>query len=166
MEKYGKTLWLCGLPCSGKTTLGDALKKKYLTNAIRLDGDHVREGLCSGLGFSDEGRMENIRRCAEIAEILNNQGFDVICTFITPQYSHHKLLRSLITRIKLIHIDTPVKICEERDIKGMWAKAKQGKIKGFTGYDSCFEIPNADLRIDTTQSIEKCVKEIFKIYEG
>jgi adenylylsulfate kinase len=161
--KKGQTIWLLGLPCSGKTTIGDALKEKHLPNAIRLDGDHVREGLSSGLGFTVEGRYENIRRCSEVAQLLNDQGVDVICSFVTPLISQHKLIRSIIQNVKIVYVNASAEICEERDVKGMWEKAKQGRIKGFTGYDSCFETPEADLVVDSTKSLAICVSEVYEL---
>jgi adenylylsulfate kinase len=155
----GRTVWLVGLPCSGKTTLGDALLEDW--PAIRLDGDHVREGLSAGLGFTVEGRYENIRRCACVAELLNEQGYNVICSFVTPLKMHHILIKSLIKDITLVHVNASAELCEERDVKGMWAKAREGKIKGFTGYDADFDIPECDLIIDTFKSLQECKEKLF-----
>ena len=139
--KKGKTIWFFGLPCSGKTTLGDYLKANHMPNAIRLDGDHVREGLSAQLGYTEEGRYENTRRVAEVCELLNNQGVDAICSFVSPFERYRLLINAIITNIHLVYVDTSAEQCESRDVKGMWEKARQGKIRGFTGYDSCFEIP-------------------------
>lgn len=141
----GRTIWLIGLPCAGKTTIADTLKAEHMPNAVRLDGDIVRQGLCAGLGFTEQGRTENIYRCANVAQLLNAQGLDVIASFITPMDHHRTIIITTITNVHIIHISTPATICEQRDVKGMWAKARAGKLAGFTGHDSCFEIPAADL---------------------
>lgn len=160
-----KTLWFTGLPCSGKTTLADALKNEVNLPVVRLDGDHVREGICTGLGWTEEGRYENVRRCSEIAKLLNEQNFYVFASFVSPLNTHHKLIRSIISNVNIIHVNTSAEVCEKRDVRGLWDRAKRGLIKGFTGYDSCYEIPpNAEYTIDTsTKSLDDCVKELIPL---
>ena len=156
-----RTVWLMGLPCSGKTTLGDTLKENI--HCVRLDGDHVRNGLSEGLGFTPEGRSENIRRCAHVAQLLNDQGINVVCSFITPYSYHRRIIKSIVDNIAFIHVDSPADICEKRDVKGMWQKAREGRLKGFTGYDSDFDPVTVDhLRIDASKPIQDCIREILE----
>jgi len=157
------TFWFTGLPCAGKTTLCDAIVDKlnnYGYNGLRLDGDVVREGLCRGLGFTPEGRLENLRRVAQVAAMMNDHYTPVFASFITPSEHSRMMIRDIIPDIKMIYVSTPASICEERDVKGMWKKARQGMIKGFTGVDSDYEKPESyDMIIDTSKSLPECVDE-------
>lgn len=167
-----KTIWFTGLPCSGKTTLADALAERLRASTpipgsefkaiVRLDGDHVREGLSEGLGWTAEGRSENIRRCAEVAHLLNDQDIMVIASFITPLEHHRRILERIIHKPIIVHVDTPVEVCKARDVKGMWDRAARGLIRGFTGHDSCYEEPwEPAMVIDTSKTVECCVSEII-----
>jgi adenylylsulfate kinase len=157
----GETTWLFGLPCSGKTTLAEGLLGP---NTVHLDGDYLRDTLNTDLGFSKEDRTENLRRAAGIAQGLNEQGFDVVASFITPYESQREMIREKISTISFIHVQTPVEVCEERDVKGMYEQAREGEMENFTGIDAPFEEPeNGDvaLKVETeARSKKETVKEI------
>jgi adenylylsulfate kinase len=157
----GETTWLFGLPCSGKTTLAEGLVGP---NTVHLDGDYLRDTLNTDLGFSKEDRTENLRRAAGIAQGLNEQGFDVVASFITPYESQRKMIREKIGTVSFIHVETPVEVCEERDVKGMYEQAREGEMKNFTGVDAPFEDPEngaVALEVETeTRSERETVKEI------
>jgi adenylylsulfate kinase len=123
---HPKTIWLFGLPCSGKTTIAKQLIKGV--KSIHLDGDIVRATLCSDLGFSPEDRMINIRRIAQVCQILNEQGITCTCSFVTPLESHREALRGIIDNLQLVYVNCPLDDCIERDVKGMYKKAKTGEI--------------------------------------
>lgn len=158
----GETTWLFGLPCSGKTTLAEGLVGP---NTVHLDGDYLRETLNADLGFSKDDRTENLRRAAGVAQALNEQGFDVVASFITPYRSQRELIAEKVENVSFIHVNTPIEVCEERDVKGMYEQAREGEIEGFTGVDDPFEEPEDDeevaLEVRTaTQSSEATIKEI------
>ncbi|SEI86785.1 bifunctional enzyme CysN/CysC [Allopseudospirillum japonicum] len=164
-----KVLWFTGLSGAGKSTLANALEVElyhlgYHTHI--LDGDNVRQGLNKDLGFTDADRVENIRRMAEVAKLMNEAGIIVITAFISPFASERKMARQLIGENQFIEIfvDVPLQIAEARDPKGLYKKARLGEIKNFTGIDSVYEVPNdPDLHIKTDQlSIPECVKTIIK----
>lgn len=168
LGQKGTVLWLCGLSGSGKSTIAAALeqvlhdKGRY---SIRLDGDNLREGLNSNLGFSDDDRLENIRRTAELAKILAANGVIVICSLITPRGAFRDLARGTLGRdFKEIYIKANYATCEARDPKGLYSKAAKGEISQFTGRDSVFEEPQEpDLILDTdTLSVADSVFEILE----
>lgn len=147
-------LWLFGLPSAGKTTLARALRQELRKGGHKvalLDGDDLRGGLCADLGFSDVERAENIRRAAEIAKLLRTQEFLVICAFITPKQKHRDLIRSILgDQVKLIHVDCPLAVCIDRDVKGLYGKAKASLMTGMTGVQDGFETPSeCDLSVDS-----------------
>jgi adenylylsulfate kinase len=155
---------------AGKTTLAKELEKRmhingYLTQV--LDGDNIRTGINSNLGFSDVDRMENIRRIAEVSKLLIHSGVITINSFISPTHDIRDLAMDIIGRENFIEVfvSTPIEECEKRDVKGLYKKAREGKIKNFTGIDSPFEAPlNPDVEIDTTNiSVEKCIERIVKV---
>tara|TARA_B100002003_G_scaffold210813_1_gene206873 strand:+ start:19828 stop:20433 length:606 start_codon:yes stop_codon:yes gene_type:complete len=157
-------LWFTGLSGSGKSTIANALdvalhKRGYHT--FLLDGDNVRHGLCSDLGFSDDDREENIRRVGEVCKLFADAGLIVMSAFISPFTSDRRMVRKLFPAGEFIEVfmDTPLETCEERDPKGLYRKARSGEIKHFTGIDSPYEIPShPELRLDTsTMSVETCV---------
>ena len=161
-----QTIWFNGLSGSGKTTLGEKLieyYKKSNTKVFLLDGDVLRDGLNNNLGFSIEDRHENLRRAAEVAKILNQNDVMVIATFITPTNEMRDMIAPIIPNVKFIHLCTSLEICEKRDVKGLYAKARAGEIKNFTGIDSPFEpMPNAWLNVDTgVETIEEAVLRII-----
>lgn len=161
-------LWFTGLSGSGKSTIANALdvalhKRGYHT--FLLDGDNVRHGLCSDLGFSDDDREENIRRVGEVCKLFADAGLIVMSAFISPFTSDRRMVRKLFPAGEFIEVfmDTPLETCEERDPKGLYRKARSGEIKHFTGIDSPYEIPShPELRLDTsTMSVEACVDTLI-----
>jgi adenylyl-sulfate kinase len=131
-----------------------------------LDGDNIRAGLCRDLGFSDEDRVENIRRVSEIARLMQQAGLIVIVAFISPFRQEREFARSLFDQDQFfeIFIDAPLEICEKRDPKGLYRKARQGLLKQLTGIDSPYETPcNYDLKVETTlKSVDECVDLIIQ----
>ena len=134
----GTTTWLFGLPCSGKTTLAEGL---IGPKTVHLDGDYLRDTLNSDLGFSKEDRTENLRRAAGVARALNDQGFDVVASFITPYRSQRELIAESLENVSFVYVNAPLEVCEQRDVKGMYERAREGEIEGFTGIDAPFEEP-------------------------
>lgn len=155
------TVWFMGLPCSGKSTLAESLYRTPTT--IHLDGDILRKGLCSDLGFSKEDRTENIRRTAHLAQFLNEGGHNVTASFITPSKHHQIDIRKIIDNLVLVYVKCPVDVCKERDVKGMYAKAEAGEIKDFTGVSAKFVEPaNPDIILPTASlTLQECL-EILK----
>ena len=155
MQK-GFCVWLTGLSGSGKTTIADALNRALLARGRTLtvlDGDVVRTHLSKGLGFSRDDRDANVRRIGFVAsEIVRHEGA-VICAVISPYHGAREESRAMIgkDRFVLVYVATPVEVCEQRDVKGLYAKARRGEIHGFTGIDDPYEAPvNADLVLTTT----------------
>ena len=167
MEHKGFTLWFTGLACSGKTVLANAvaeeLKKKGM-KVERLDGDIVRKGLTRDLGFSDEDRRMNIERVTFVAKLLTRNGVAVLASFISPFNDIRAYSREEIGEYILVYVKCSLEECERRDVKGMYAKARTGEIKEFTGIDSPFEEPNeADIIVETdTQTVEESTKIILE----
>ncbi len=166
----GQVLWMTGLSGSGKSTIANELEKILYSQGKKtyiLDGDNIRHGLNKDLGFTDKDRVENIRRVAEVAKLMCDAGLIVITAFISPFRLEREMARSLFGKneFKEIYISTPLKIAEKRDPKGLYKKARQGKIPNFTGIDSIYEKPtNPDLEIDTSKvSLSKAVKKILNI---
>lgn len=157
----GETTWLFGRPCSGKTTLAEGLVGP---NTVHLDGDYLRDTLNTDLEFSKEDRTENLRRAAGIAQGLNEQGFDVVASFITPYESQREMIREKVSTVAFIHVMAPIDVCEERDVKGMYDQAREGEIENFTGVDAPFEEPKQEegvLEVRTaTHSKKENIKEI------
>ncbi len=166
----GQVLWMTGLSGSGKSTIANELEKILYSQGKKtyiLDGDNIRHGLNKDLGFTDKDRVENIRRVAEVAKLMCDAGLIVITAFISPFRLEREMARSLFEKndFKEIYISTPLKVAEKRDPKGLYKKARQGKIPNFTGIDSIYEKPiNPDLEIDTSKvSLRKAVKKILNI---
>lgn len=159
-------IWLTGLSGSGKSTLADALERRLFAagrHTYLLDGDNLRHGLNRDLGFSAEDRCENIRRVGEVGALMVDAGLIAIAAFISPFREDRDLVRALLPeRFVEVHVSTPLNICEERDPKGLYRKARAGELKQFTGIDSPFEAPlAAELTIDTsTLSVESAVDRI------
>lgn len=150
-----RVVWLFGLPSAGKTTLArkaaDALRAKGHSVCI-LDGDEMRSGVNADLGFSDEDRSENLRRSAHIAKLLAGQGHTIIAAFVTPKEANRALVRGILdsTGLRLVHVDCPLEVCVDRDVKGLYAKASQKKMQGMTGTQDPFEAPeDVDVTIRT-----------------
>lgn len=169
LGQKSKLLWMTGLSGSGKSTIAKGLERKLFENgyfAQVLDGDNVRTGICNNLGFSIEERTENIRRIAEVAKLYVHSGVICICSFISPTKSIREMASRIINNENYleIYIKASIEACEERDVKGLYAKARKGQIKGFTGIDSPYEEPiNPFLIIDTeTNEIIESVDNIYK----
>ena len=161
-------LWFTGLSGSGKSTISNALDVALFERGYHtflLDGDNVRHGLNKDLGFSDKDRVENIRRIGEVSKLFTDAGVIVLSAFISPFTSDRRLVRNLFPAGEFIEVfmDTPLETCEERDPKGLYEKARAGKIKDFTGIDSPYEAPERpEVRLDTAQmSVEDCVERLI-----
>ena len=164
------TLWLTGYSASGKSTLAFALESALIKSgrlAYVLDGDNVRHGLNKGLGFSPEDRRENIRRVSEVARLMNDAGLIVITAFISPFREDRDMAKHIVgaDRFKEVYISTSLEVCESRDPKGLYAKARSGSVPGFTGVSSPYEPPLApSLVIDTHElTKEACVMALIKL---
>jgi len=169
LRQRARVIWFTGLSGSGKTTLAANLEKELFFRRFFchvLDGDNIRTGINNNLGFSAEDRLENIRRIAEVSKLLINTGMITICSFISPTREIRNLARSIIGEKDFIEIflNPPMEVCEQRDTKGLYEKARAGIIKNFTGISSPFESPaNPDLEIDTSKlSIKDSVDLIFE----
>tara|TARA_B100001741_G_scaffold55960_1_gene43656 strand:+ start:1715 stop:2650 length:936 start_codon:yes stop_codon:yes gene_type:complete len=164
----GSIIWLTGLSGSGKTTLAKSVERQLFDkgyNVYMLDGDNVRDGLNSNLSFSDEDREENIRRIGEVAALFAQAGFVVITAFISPfAKDRAKALNTYKEDSHEIYLSCDLQTCEDRDPKGLYKKAREGKISDFTGIDSPYEVPNSpDLIIDTqNNSIDECEKSLME----
>jgi adenylylsulfate kinase len=161
-------LWMTGLSGAGKSTLANALEQelnKQDKHTYILDGDNLRHGLNSDLGFSDADRNENVRRAAEAAQLMVDAGLIVIVGLISPFKKERDWARSLFknNQFKEIYISTSLEQCEQRDVKGLYKKARQGEVKDFTGIDSPYETPdNPDIIIDTeNRTVDECVHMIL-----
>ncbi len=152
-NKTGFTLWFTGLPCSGKTTVADILAKELKRRGAateRLDGDIVRKSLTRDLGFTKEDRDKNIERITFVAKLLSRNNVCVLTSFISPYRSVRDKVRSEVTNFIEVFVDCPVDVCEKRDVKGMYKKARKGEIKNFTGVDDPYENPaNPEITIYT-----------------
>ena len=167
LGQRGITLWFTGLSGSGKSTVAIALEKKLSSEGILcriIDGDNVRCGLNAGLGFSPQDRKENIRRIAEVCKLFTQTGIVTLATFISPTREIRGMARDIIGEEDFmeVFIATPLEECEKRDIKGLYARARKGEIKEFTGISAPFEEPeDPAVRIDTSRlSLEESVRRI------
>ena len=160
-------LWLTGLSGSGKSTLANALEQRLFTmgyHTYLLDGDNVRHGLNKDLGFDENSRIENIRRIGEVCKLFVDSGLIVLCAFISPFCKERQIIRELLDKGEYIEIfvDTPIEICEKRDPKGLYKKARNGEIKNFTGIDSPYEAPkNPEIHIKS-ENLEENIETILK----
>jgi bifunctional enzyme CysN/CysC len=164
-----RIIWFTGLSGSGKSSIANILEKKLQSlgkHTITLDGDNIRHGLNRDLGFTEADRVENIRRVGEVAKLMLNSGLICITSFISPFESERAMARSLVSENEFVEVfvDTPLSVCEERDVKGLYAKARSGEIPNFTGISSPFEDPkNPEIRIDTTKiSAEEAANQIIE----
>ncbi len=168
LRQSAKVIWFTGLSGSGKTTLASNLEKELFFRRFFcqvLDGDNIRMGINNNLGFSATDRLENIRRIAEVSKLIINTGLITICSFISPTNEIRSMARSIIGKEDFIEIflNPPLEVCEGRDVKGLYKRARAGEIKDFTGISSPFEVPkHPDVEIDTSvTSIKDSVEIIF-----
>jgi adenylylsulfate kinase len=168
LNQKAKVLWMTGLSGSGKTTIAKALEKElhsigYLTQM--LDGDNIRSGINNNLGFSEKDRTENIRRIAEISKLFLNCGVLTINCFVSPTETIRNQAKEIIGKENFIEVfvDTPLKVCESRDVKGLYRKARAGEIKDFTGISAPFETPKKpQITVKTeNKNVEESTNEIL-----
>jgi adenylylsulfate kinase len=168
LKQRGKVIWLIGLSGSGKSTIAECLEAKlydegFLTQV--LDGDNIRSGLNKNLSFSDTDRLENIRRISEVAKLFANCGVVTLASFITPTEAIRQMAKEIIGEDKYIevYVSTSLEACEDRDVKGLYDKARQGIIKNFTGIDSVFETPQNPAIIIPTEgfTVEESVQKLY-----
>lgn len=172
LKQHGKAIWFTGLSGSGKTTIAIALEqelnKKGLLTQI-LDGDNIRAGINNNLGFSDADRTENVRRIAEITKLFVNCGIITICCFVSPTEEIRALAKSIIGEDDFIEVfvNTSLAICEKRDVKGLYAKARKGEIKDFTGITAPFEAPaKPAVEVKTDElTVQESVKKIVEVLD-
>ncbi len=168
LKQKGLVIWFTGLSASGKSTLAFALERKLYSEGFLtqvLDGDKIRNGLNNNLGFTADDRNENIRRIAEVGRLFSDCGVVALSAFISPTQAIRRMARSIIGEANFfeIFVSTPLSICEERDPKGLYKKARQGVIQNFTGISAPYEAPqNASLVVDTTQyTVEEATQKIY-----
>jgi len=165
----GVVLWFTGLSGSGKSTVAGALEQalhQLGVSTYLLDGDNVRHGLCRDLGFSDDDRRENIRRVGEVARLMVDAGLVVLTAFISPHRAERQMVRDLLGKGELIEVfvDTPLAVCEARDPKGLYKKARAGELRNFTGIDSAYEAPEAaDITLDGEQLVTKLAAQLLDL---
>lgn len=171
----GRVIWFTGLSGAGKTTIANALEKRLHAegkHTYLLDGDNVRHGLNRDLGFTDADRVENIRRVAEVSRLMVDAGLIVLVSFISPFRSERRMTRNLFAEGQFIEVfvDTPLEECERRDPKGLYAKARSGQLKNFTGIDSPYERPEfPEIRLRDEMTIDDCVNacaEVWRLSEN
>jgi adenylylsulfate kinase len=167
LAQKGMVIWMTGLSGSGKTTIAVALEKLLATEGVItqvLDGDNIRSGINNNLGFSDEDRTENIRRIGEVSKLFVNCGIVTLNCFVSPTKAIRQNAKDIIGDDMLeVFVNTSFEECERRDVKGLYAKARAGKIKNFTGLDAPFEAPeNPVVDVKTMgRSVEECAQQIF-----
>ncbi len=167
LRQKAKVVWLTGLSGSGKTTIAKGIEKELHKRGIIcqvLDGDNIRSGINNNLGFSEEDRLENIRRIAEVSKLFINCGIVTINSFISPSEKIRAIAKEIIGDDDFIsiYVNAPISVCEERDVKGLYKKARAGMIKDFTGVDTAFEAPvNPDIEVKTdSMSVKDSVRMI------
>lgn len=166
---FSKVIWFTGLSGSGKSTLASKLEREFFERGMStyiLDGDNIRSGLNKDLDFTDQGRIENIRRIGEVSKLFVDAGVLVLTAFVSPFKSDRQTVRELVGEENFIEVfvDCPLEVCEARDVKGLYKKARAGEISNFTGISSPFEEPtNFDIRIPTNEwSIEKSIDTLIE----
>jgi adenylylsulfate kinase len=172
LQSRGATMWFTGLSGSGKSTISCALERALVLRrqaAYRLDGDNIRHGLNKNLGFTAEDRVENIRRIGEVARLFADSGCVALTAFISPYLADRDSVRRIHDASKLpfleVFVDAPLDVCEQRDPKGMYKKARAGQIKNFTGIDDPYEAPvNPEIVLKTHElSVEACVAKCIEL---
>lgn len=172
MKQEPCLIWLTGLSGSGKTTLALRLEHYFFSKGFKifiLDGDNVRNGLCKDLGFSEADRKENLRRVAEVAKLMLDAGIIVISAFISPSADDRMAIKNIVGSHRFIEafVNCTVEVCEERDVKGLYAKARKGIIPNFTGISAPYEAPiEPDIELRTSkETVEESVNKIIKFVE-
>ena len=172
MRQKAQLIWFTGLSGAGKSTLAIALEKNLFDRGFKtylLDGDNVRQGLNKDLSFDDAARVENIRRVSEVAKLMIDSGVIVLSAFITPFHDDRERVKNLVGASNYIEVfaEAPLEVCEQRDVKGIYKKARKGEIKNFTGIDSPFEVPvNPDIVIPTSKlNIEESIEKLLRFIE-
>ena len=170
LEQNPKLIWFTGLSGSGKSTLANALEQSLHTKGYKtyiLDGDNIRRGINKDLGFSLEDRKTNLLRIAEIGKLMIDAGLITICAFISPVKNVRDKIKEIVDEDNFIevYVDCPLDICEDRDVKGLYKKARKGEIKDFTGIDSPYEKPvTPDIIVNShKKSIEESITEILNV---
>ncbi|MBM6864274.1 adenylyl-sulfate kinase [Bacteroides caecigallinarum] len=170
LKQHSVMIWFTGLSGSGKSTIAIALERELQKRGLLcriLDGDNIRSGINNNLGFSEEDRVENIRRIAEIGKLFVDTGIITIAAFISPNNDLREMAANIIGKENFLEIfvSTPIEECERRDVKGLYAKARRGEIKNFTGISAPFEAPeNPALSIDTSKlSVEESVNKLLEL---
>ncbi len=170
LNQHSVMIWFTGLSGSGKSTIAIALERELQKRGLLcriLDGDNIRSGINNNLGFSEEDRVENIRRIAEIGKLFVDTGIITIAAFISPNNDIREMAANIIGKENFLEIfvSTPIEECERRDVKGLYAKARRGEIKNFTGISAPFETPaNPALSIDTSKlSVEESVNKLLEL---
>lgn len=171
--QHGITVWFTGLSGSGKSSVSVALERLLSSKGhlcAVLDGDNIRSGLNSDLGFSEADRMENIRRIAEVCRLMNGTGVIALAAFVSPTEDCRRMAKKIVGKERFceVYVSTPISECERRDVKGLYARARRGEVSDFTGISAPFDIPSdADVCIDTTgRQPEDCAKEILAYISG
>ncbi|MBA2816128.1 adenylyl-sulfate kinase [Candidatus Pantoea persica] len=165
----GVVLWFTGLSGSGKSTVAGALEQalhRLGVSTYLLDGDNVRYGLCRDLGFSDADRKENIRRVGEVAKLMVDAGLVVLTAFISPHRAERQMVRDLLPEGRFIevYVDTPLAVCEARDPKGLYKKARAGELRNFTGIDSVYEAPERpEILLEGEQLVTKLADQLLDL---
>ncbi|MGQ3905050.1 adenylyl-sulfate kinase [Mixta calida] len=168
----GVVLWFTGLSGSGKSTVAGALEQalhQLGVSTYLLDGDNVRHGLCRDLGFSDADRKENIRRVGEVARLMVDAGLVVLTAFISPHRAERQMVREMLGDGQFIEVfvDTPLAICEARDPKGLYKKARAGELRNFTGIDAAYEAPSLpEIHLDGEQLVTKLTAQLLDLLRG
>lgn len=170
LGQRGLMVWFTGLSGSGKSTVAIALERELHARGILcriLDGDNVRSGINNNLGFSADDRVENIRRIAEVARLFVDTGIVTIAAFISPSNALREMAAEIIGKDDFVevYVDTPLSVCEERDVKGLYKKARTGEVKNFTGISAPFEAPeHPALRLDTSKlTIQQSVDKLLEL---
>ena len=170
---FGATLWFTGLSASGKSTVAHEVEDQLYNREIRsyvLDGDNIRFGLNRDLGFAPEDRTENIRRIGEVCRLFQDAGLVVLTAFVSPYAADRQMVRELHPEGAFVEVfvDTPLEVCESRDVKGLYAKARAGEIQNFTGISAPYEAPEApELRLMAhEQDIDACAQQVVDLLEA
>jgi len=173
LGQKGFVLWFTGLSGSGKSTIANAVEQLLFKNDFKtytLDGDNIRQGINKGLTFTAEDRAENLRRIAEVAKLFVDSGQICIAAFVSPTLKDRQLVKDIIGEQDFIEVfvDTPLEICEQRDVKGLYAKARKGEIKNFTGISAPYEAPvTPGITVKTeNKSIESSAEEVFNFIKN